>query len=144
MEESTLNEELVELFKNAIRYEEKRVITKEFKDISNHDFYIIEAIGIGKSKNMSTVANILKVTVGTLTIAINNLVKKGYVNRIRSEQDRRVVLLSLSKKGKAAYEHQKKFHEKMIAVAIAGLDKEEIYVLVRSLRNLCSYYEKNQ
>ena len=49
---------------------------------------------------MSAVAKSLSVTVGTLTIAMNHLVKKGYVERRRSEEDRRVVLVSLSEKEK--------------------------------------------
>ena len=57
-------------------------------DITTNDMHIIEAIGKEGEKNMSTVAKSLSVTVGTLTIAINALVKKGYVNRDRSEKDR--------------------------------------------------------
>lgn len=52
----------------------------------------MEATGIQEPKNMSTVAKAVSVTSGTLTIAINHLVKKGYVERTRSEEDRRVVL----------------------------------------------------
>ena len=75
------------------------MITDEFKDISVTDMHVIEAIGHDSSRNMSSVAKNLEITVGTLTIAINNLVKKGYVKRVRSAKDRRVVLISLSSKG---------------------------------------------
>ena len=102
---ATLNEILVKLFNDIMQIEEKAIITEEFKDISNNDMHIIEAIGKSGAKSMSTVAKSLSVTVGTLTIAINSLVKKGYVNRARSEKDRRVVLISLSRKGKKAYSH---------------------------------------
>ena len=44
------------------------------------------------------VANKLNVTVGTLTVAVNALVKKGYVVRLKSETDRRIVILGLTKK----------------------------------------------
>ena len=40
-----LNYLLVELFKDITNIEEKAVITPEFKDITNHDMHIIEAIG---------------------------------------------------------------------------------------------------
>ncbi len=87
-------------------------MTKEFKNISITDMHIIEAIGMGEGRNMSSVAKSLEITVGTLTIAINNLVKKGYVNRTRSTKDRRVVLISLSEIGKKAYKHHAHFHKK--------------------------------
>ena len=41
-----LNELLVKLFNNVMDIEEKAVITEEFKDITNNDMHIIEAIGI--------------------------------------------------------------------------------------------------
>ena len=104
--------------------------------------HIIEAIGKKDSKNMSTVAKALSVTVGTLTIAINNLVKKGYVNRVRSEEDRRVVLISLSRKGRRAYDHHEKFHEEMIKATLAGMNEEQTEVLVKALRNLCVFFKE--
>ena len=60
--------------------------------------HVIEAIGIEAPKNMSSIARELSVTVGTLTIAMNSLVKKGYVERTRGLEDRRVVYISLSEK----------------------------------------------
>lgn len=137
----TFHEILVKLFNEIMAIEEKAIITGEFKDISNNDMHIIEAIGIGQPKNMSTVAKALSVTVGTLTIAINSLVKKSYVIRTRSEEDRRVVLLSLLPLGVKAYEHHKEFHEKMIHATIAGLNKEETKVLVKALTNLSEYFK---
>jgi DNA-binding MarR family transcriptional regulator len=139
---NTINEVLVKLFNEIMDIEEKAIITEEFKDISNNDMHIIEAIGKKQSKNMSTVAKTLSVTVGTLTIAINNLVKKGYVNRARSEEDRRVVLISLSKKGERAYDHHEKFHDEMIQATLSGLDQEQTKILVKALKNLSKFFRE--
>ena len=46
---------VVDLFHGISYEEEKAVITDEFKDISNKDLHIIDAIGIKKPKNMSTI-----------------------------------------------------------------------------------------
>ena len=73
----TLNNVLVRLFHDIMTLEEKAIRTGEFSEISNNDMHIIEAIGIDEPRNMSFVAKKLSVTVGTLTIAVNNLVKKG-------------------------------------------------------------------
>lgn len=140
----TFNEVLVKLFNDIMHIEEKAIITDEFKDISNNDMHIIEAIGIDEPKNMSSVAKELSVTVGTLTIAINNLVKKGYVNRIRSDKDRRVVYISLSGKGRKAYNHHAEFHREMIKATIDGLNGDEVSVLVKSLENLVHFFKKWQ
>ena len=86
-----LNDILVNLFNEILGIEEKALTSSEFRDISVNDMHILEAVGTEEPRSMSSVAKSLSVTVGTLTIAMNNLVKKGYVNRARSEEDRRVV-----------------------------------------------------
>lgn len=140
----TLNDVLVRLFHDIMTLEEKAIRTGEFCEISNNDMHIIEAIGISEPRNMSAIAKTLLVTVGTLTIAVNNLVKKGYVNRTRSEKDRRVVLISLTEKGKRAYEHHRQFHEKMIKATIQNMNPQEEEVLAQALINLIGFFEQYQ
>ena len=140
----TLNDVLVRLFHDIMTLEEKGIRTGEFCEISNNDMHIIEAIGISEPRNMSAIAKTLLVTVGTLTIAVNNLVKKGYVNRTRSEKDRRVVLISLTEKGKRAYEHHRQFHEKMIKATIQNMNPQEEEVLAQALTNLIGFFEQYQ
>ena len=138
----TINDILVNLFNEIWDIEEKALITEQFKDISVNDMHIMEEVGIEKPKNMSSVARLVDVTVGTLTIAINNLVKKGYVMRVRSEEDRRVVLISLSEKGKAAYEHHRQFHQKMVEAVLEDLNPEETSVLTNALKKLSSFFRQ--
>ncbi len=136
----TLNEILVKLFRNINVIEERAIQTEEYKGVTTNDMHVIEAIGLGSPKNMTAVAKSLGVTTGTLTIAVNSLVKKGFVNRERSEEDRRVVLVSLSFKGKKAYEHHQRFHEEMIDAVIAQLTEEEKIVLEKALLNLNDFF----
>lgn len=135
---------LVNLFQEIMDIEEKALITDEFHDISVNDMHVIEAIGEDGAKNMSSVAKSLSVTVGTLTIAVNNLVKKGYVHRVRSEADRRVVLISLTDKGRAANTHHRKFHEGMIQAVVKDLNEEQQEILVKSLLNLRAFFDSYQ
>ena len=136
-----LNEILVRLFRSIMDVEEKAIITQEFQDITNNDMHVIEAIGMGTPKNMSSIAKELSVTVGTLTIAMNSLVKKGYVSRVRSAQDKRVVLLSLTDKGLSAYEKHAAFHQKMVSTVMEGLDGQEMEVLAHALEKLRGYFK---
>ena len=109
-----LNELLVNLFHNVMDAEAKAVITDEFKDITNNDIHILEAIGIEEPKSMSRIAGELHVTVGTLTTNMNSLERKGYLTRNRSTRDKRVVLVTLTEKGRKAFFHHRDFHRKMI------------------------------
>lgn len=137
---STLNEVLVKLFRNINTIEEQAVKQSSFKDLTVNDMHVIEAIGIRMAQNMSTVAKSLMVTTGTLTISVNGLVKKGYVERVRSEEDRRVVLISLTEKGKKAYRDHQHFHEEMVTAIVTELSDEEQRILEKSLGNLSRFF----
>lgn len=138
----TFDHILVKLFHEIMDIEQKAIITEQFKDITNNDMHVIAAIGIGTPKNMSAIAKQLRVTTGTLTISMNSLVKKGYVKRERSEQDRRVVYIMLTAKGKLAYRQHESFHKKMTEALIQHLSPEETELLVKALTNLKDFFEE--
>ena len=137
---SALNELLVKTFRNINEIEERAIRTGEYKDVTPNDIHVIEAIGMGEKKNMSTVAKTLHVTTGTLTISINSLVKKNYVERVRSEEDRRVVLVSLTEKGRKAFLHHQQFHEKMVYAIVEQLSEEERLVLEKALMRINQFF----
>ena len=110
--------------------------------MTTNEMHVIEAIGLGEGKTMSTVAKALNVTLGTLTISVNSLVKKGYVDRVRSEKDRRVVLVSLTKSGIHAYKHHEKFHEEMIQSILQNLETDEQEVLHKALNKLNCFFKQ--
>ena len=134
---ATLNDILVNLFRDIMALEEKAIITNEYQDITNNDMHVIDAIGLDEPK---TIAKSLSVTVGTLTIAMNSLVKKGYVVRERGVEDRRVVYISLSEKGRKAYLHHEEFHRQMINSILADLTPEETESLVTALKKLNKWF----
>ena len=137
----TLNELLVNLFNNVMDREAKAVITEEFKDITNNDMHIIEAICIEEPQKMSAIAKRLSVTVGTLTTNMNSLDEKGYIKRERSLIDKRVVLVSLTDKGRKAFFHHRDFHKHMIQAVVKDLDEDETKVLIKCLRNISSFLD---
>lgn len=136
----SINDVLVHLFRHIWDLEKEAIITGEFKDITDNDMHIIEAIGLGEGRKMSEIAHDLKITVGSLTTSMNSLVKKSYVIRERSEEDRRVVYIRLTEKGERAYHHHADFHRKMVNAAIAQLKEEEIPVLIKCLDELCVFF----
>lgn len=136
-----LNNLLVKLFNDILRIEEKSLKkSEELSDLSVTEIHTIEAIGEKEERTMSEIANDLGITVGTLTTAINKLIKKGYVERRRIEEDRRIVLVKLTKKGKNASYLHKKFHDEMIKATIEKLNKQEEDVLISSLESLSKFF----
>ena len=139
----TINDTLVNLFNEIWELEKEAIITEEFKDITNNDMHIIEAIGLSGENTMSSVAKKLKITAGSLTTAVNALVRKAYVKRERSEEDRRVVYIALTEKGEKAYHHEQ-FHRQMTNAVIEKLDDEEIDALVKMLKDISAFFRSYQ
>lgn len=138
---NVVNEILVNIFNDILTIEQNALNEGEFKDLSITEIHTIEAISMYDARSMSEVASDLRITVGTLTTAINNLVKKGYVERKRIEEDRRVVLIKLTKRGKLAYRIHEKFHKDMVKETIEGLSDDEEKVLVTALEKLNSFFK---
>lgn len=139
-----INDVLVNLVHEIWELEEKAIVTDEFKDISNNDMHIIEAIGLGEGKNMSAIAKKLKITVGSLTTSMNSLVNKKYVVRHRSEEDRRVVYIRLTPKGEKAFRHHEAFHAKMTKQVMDLLSDQETEILVKTLGALAEFFRSYQ
>ena len=62
----TLNDVLVNLFRDINSIEENAITSQEYKDLTNNDMHVINAIGVGTTKNMSSIAKELSVTVGDI------------------------------------------------------------------------------
>lgn len=136
-----INDVLVHLCNEIWHLEEEAIITEEYRDISNNDMHIIEAVGL-EGGNMSSIAAKLNITVGSLTTSMNSLVKKGYVERERSERDRRIVYIHLTGKGRRAYRHHEEFHNQMTDAVLDALEPEEVPVLVKTLSGLSTFFRK--
>ena len=136
----TINHVLVKLINEIWELEEKAIITDEFKDLTNNDMHVIEAIGLGEGRNMSSIARQLNITVGSLTTAMNSLVNKKYVERHRCEEDRRVVFVKLTSKGIKAYHHHEDYHRQMTQAILDKLDEKELPVLMKTLDALSDFF----
>ena len=135
-----INDILVQLVNEIWELEEKAIITEEFKDLTNNDMHVIEAVGTGDGRNMSSIARKLNITVGSLTTAMNSLVNKKYVVRRRSEEDRRVVFVKLTPKGIRAYKHHEDYHRQMTQAVVDKLDDAEMPVLLKTLDALSEFF----
>lgn len=131
-----INRLLVEVYDDVNHIEEYSIKQGTFRDLSITEIHTIEAVGLYGSKTMSEVAAELEITTGTLTTAVDKLVKKGYLVRSRSNTDRRIVNVSLTKRGKLAYRIHEKFHLDMVRAVMLDFTTQEEELLLRGLRKL--------
>ena len=137
-----VNELLVESFNDILQIEQKALKEGVLNDLSIREIHTINAIGMYEYRTMTEVAQDLKITLGTLTTAINKLLIKGYVVRKRGEEDRRSVKIALNRKGKLAYRIHDKFHSHMVHATIDGLNEQEEQVLIKSLEKLNDFFKE--
>lgn len=138
-----LNKLLVQLFNDILHIEENSLKNIDLMDLSMTEIHTIEAVGIKDAKTMGEIAHDLRITVGTLSAAITKLIKKGYVERKRTEEDRRVVLVSLTSKGENVYREHQVFHEEMITSMLGNFsEEEEEDILAIALEKLNSFFEE--
>lgn len=131
-----LGELLEEFFHRSMDYEQKYIAKSQYKDITSNDMHILAAIGADSEINMTALALKLHVTVGTLTIAINNLVKKGYVVRKKGAKDRRVVLVVLTDQGREALAFLEEMMHHVGEVIQTEIDEVQCLKLTRILERL--------
>ncbi|WFF74427.1 MarR family transcriptional regulator [Proteiniclasticum sp. QWL-01] len=139
-ERKVLNHLFVNVFNKILRIEERVIREQSDLDLTVSEMHTIDAIGIGESMKMTDVADKLNITVGTLTTSINRLLSKGYVERNRGEEDRRVVRVHLTEKGKEAYDLHEAYHEEMISQILSELNEEEARILTGTLIKISEFF----
>jgi DNA-binding MarR family transcriptional regulator len=88
---------------------------------------------------MSETAAALGVTTGTLTVAVDRLVRKNYVQRRRDDHDRRVVRVQLTRQGKLAYRMHHKFHTLLVDRLIEPLDENQREIFLSTLQSISDF-----
>lgn len=88
---------LDEFYKTYYKIEEIN-LSQVIKCLTTTELHVIEAIG-ENSLTMNELSDKLGITMGTASVAVNKLTDKYFIERSRSEDDRRKVFVRLSKKG---------------------------------------------
>ena len=137
----TLNELLVWMF-NYILYLEELNLKEKGVEISMNDVHILERNQPASVNSMTHIAKTLMITQGTLTTNVSKLIKKGYVEKRKDENDKRISRLYLCEKAFPVLKEHEAFHETMINRAIKDLGLEENEVLIQSLENILTYFQE--
>jgi DNA-binding MarR family transcriptional regulator len=98
----------------------------------------------GEIVNPSVLANDLKVSLSAITHQINSLETQGLIKRLQAKDDRRVVGLTLSSKGRAEVKNlQKEFFKKLKTLS-DHLGEEDTVNLIRIIKKISLLGEKDK
>ena len=140
-----LNTLFVDTFNAILRVEEKSLKQVGNGELSIAEFHTLECISQGEEcrRTVGEIAEALGVTVPTVTICVNKLVKKGYVTKTRSEKDARIAIIELTSEGKKMNRLHRYFHEQMVMAISHEFNEEEIDCLLRCIRKLNEFFEEH-
>ncbi len=137
-----LNRFLVEVFNDILKTEEAYV-SEGYADLSVREMHLIEAVcravDEGADNRPSAIAAAQHVTAGTLTVAVNQLEAKGYLERARDGSDKRSVRLCPTQKGREADRRHAGFHRELVEAAVERLTLEETEALARGLSGIAAF-----
>lgn len=141
--EKELNDLLVDTFRSILKVEEDTL--KQSKvDLSISELHLLEAVGKNQEegRTISEIAQEMDITLPSVTVAINKLSKKGYVQKVRNSQDGRMVFVTLTKQGCKMDHVHRYFHEQMVRKVSAGLSEEEKRILALGIAKLDRFFKE--
>jgi len=134
--------ELEQLF-----YEINRIVQSEKHSclgdrISRSQVWVLKQLEFGKQK-ISKLAEQLDVSVPAITALSDKLIAQGLAERLRSEDDRRIVFLLITEKGRTLLQEIRKERQKLMKTYLAGLPDDDIEHLVLIYRKIKQNMQSN-
>lgn len=137
----TINTFLVEVFHDVLRLESESLRESGCRDLSVSEMHLLEAAALDEAGcGMGLLAERLSLSAGSVTTAVNALVRKGYLERTRCESDRRRVIVTLTPKAREALIHHRRFHVQLVDTVSAQLDEASLASLGEALSVLHGFF----
>src|SRR6266487_3551943 len=105
-------------------------------ELGDSDFRVLEALLHKGPLPVNTVGPKVWLTPGSISVAVDRLVKKGLVSRKDRAGDRRVRQVELTAKGRALITRGFREHATAMETAVSVLSKNERLTLLRLLKKL--------
>jgi DNA-binding MarR family transcriptional regulator len=91
---------------------------------------------------MKKLAGNIGVKMPNMTMMVDSLIKEGIAERDRDKEDRRKVIVRLTKKGKRVRSDFLEYRHKIAQSLFSKLNKEDKNELLNSLSSVCKILEK--
>ncbi|MEG1678229.1 MAG: MarR family winged helix-turn-helix transcriptional regulator [Clostridia bacterium] len=138
----TINQVLVTLFNDIMRIEERALIEP---GLSIREVHVIEAVCEAQESGLSTMTDLaarLRITPGSLSVAVGTLVRKGYLHRVHDMADKRVNRMAATEAAVLVNKKHQDFHRQMTDSVIGHLNAEELAALVHALGSINQYFQE--
>jgi DNA-binding MarR family transcriptional regulator len=127
-------EHLLRVVSNIVRQRGRQILSKF--DITPPQFNALQALIRRKSMTMGELCQELFLASSTVTDLIDRMEKNNLVQRVRDEEDRRVVRLQVQEKGQKVLDEVMRARKAYLATVLAQLSEEECIRLRDSLKQI--------
>lgn len=142
--QAELNTFLVGVFNDILRLEERSLAKGPYKNLSVSEMHLLDAAYSAPADpplTMATLAGKVGVSAGSLTVAVKALEQKGYLQRQRSDADKRRVFVCLTDIARGACLAHQQFHQQMIAGIAETLSDTQLDAFAAALGVLDRYFK---
>jgi len=115
---------------------EETISQADFTDLTQQQLRYLQVIFRMKNPTLTELARELDLTKPTVTVLADKLVEKGYIKRVKSDQDRRSMHLHIDKKGTKIEALREIAYERMEEKISSGLSETETAILTELLRKI--------
>ena len=133
----------VNIFNCKLKKHIAAVFKKEGINLTAEQFLVMDALWNQGEMTQQTIAYIIQKDKNSVTQFIDNLEKKGLVQRVVDSADRRVNNIKLSKTGLAMKENTKRVAIAAINDILEGIPEEDLKTFVKVLNRACDNIEKH-
>ncbi len=138
--ELMLNNLLQETFKDILKVEEL-VLKRTAPELSVSEVQLLEEVKSARDPTVSDLAEAMDIAAPSATVAINKLVKKGFLIKEKNEQDGRSVVVRLTREGEKINRLSHYIRMKLVRAAVSGLDDDEKQSLLRGAERLEEFFK---
>ncbi|WP_312337457.1 MarR family winged helix-turn-helix transcriptional regulator [Anaerospora hongkongensis] len=107
------------------RYKENTQTSQELFNLSITQLHYLHAIKERNNVTITELAELFGVQKSTVTVTVNKLLQSGFIEKLTSQDDLRVIYVSLTEQGKKIIELEDTGYRQFAASILAMLDKEE-------------------
>lgn len=137
-----LNQILKDMFYSILRLQEKSVSKSANDNLSRTEMHALENIQDSPGATLTQIAEMLGVTKATVSVSVARLVSKGYLIKIKVDNDKRKSVLQLTEKGEDCCKKHKQFHDMLIQSILKEFKIAEYPEILKSMQALLQFFNR--
>ncbi|MEA4869067.1 MAG: MarR family transcriptional regulator [Christensenella sp.] len=138
--ELLLNQALKDMFYSVLRLQEQSVSKLANGNLSRTEMHALEIVQDIPEATLTQIAEMLGVTKATVSVSVNRLVEKGYLEKTRAEDDGRKSILRLTESGETMCKKHKQFHDMLIHSVMRDFHVAEYPEVLKSMQALVNFF----